>query len=178
MFPENDEGRVLQKIFQVCGTPTEDTWPGVGLLKHSPKLLPRERLPRKLRVIYEDRDKYPNIDRNALDLIDKLLTLNPAQRLDATQALEHPFFHSEPFPCELSELPRVEGDLHEFERRQKKPGAKPANPAQSAAPPGGTSQPATAGGKTIPLKRPNASEVPQPYKRPKTEEEAKNPPPQ
>ena len=168
MFPENDEARVLQKIFQVCGTPTEETWPGVSSLKHAQKLLPRERLPRKLRVIYEDRDKYPNIDRNALDLIDKLLTMNPDNRLDATQALEHPFFNSEPFPCEPSELPRIDGDLHEFERRQRKGDRKPAAPAPSL--------PVSAGGKVIPLKRPATGEVVPPQKKPKTEEEPKNPP--
>ena len=52
-------------------------------------------LPRKLRVIYEDGDKFLNIDRTALDL----LTLNTAQCLDTTQVLEHPYFQTEPFPA-------------------------------------------------------------------------------
>lgn len=169
MFPENDEARVLQKIFQICGTPTEDTWPGVGLLKHSQKLLPRERLPRKLRVIYEDREKFPNLDRTALDLLDKLLTLNPAQRLDATQALDHPYFQTEPFPCELADLlPGVEGDLHEFERRKRNQQEKEARQAKAEA-----AAPAVTGGKVVPLKRPATGEVVMPQKKPKTEEEAK-----
>lgn len=38
----------------------------------------------------------------ALDLIDKLLTLNPAERIDADTALNHDFFWTDPMPCEYA----------------------------------------------------------------------------
>lgn len=44
------------------------------------------------------RDKY------ALDLLDKFLTLDPEQRINADQALGHDFFWTDPMPCELTKL--------------------------------------------------------------------------
>ena len=44
---------------------------------------------------------------------DKLLQFNPKNRLTATQALEHPYFHNDPLPCEPKDLPIVETEMHE-----------------------------------------------------------------
>lgn len=44
------------------------------------------------------------MDVTALDLIDKLLTLDPNKRLDADEALNHDFFWSDPKPCELTKM--------------------------------------------------------------------------
>lgn len=38
-------------------------------------------------------------DRNALNLIDSLLVLDPSLRLDAEQALDHLFFFTQPHPA-------------------------------------------------------------------------------
>ncbi|KAL7293357.1 hypothetical protein TKK_0013126 [Trichogramma kaykai] len=43
-------------------------------------------------------------DRSCLDLIDRLLVLNPKKRLDADQVYKHDYFFTEPWPCELKNL--------------------------------------------------------------------------
>lgn len=43
-------------------------------------------------------------DLHALDLLDKCLTLDPEQRIDADAALAHDFFWDDPMPCDLTKL--------------------------------------------------------------------------
>ena len=40
----------------------------------------------------------------ALDLLDKLLTLDPSKRVDSSSALDHDFFWTDPMPGDLSKM--------------------------------------------------------------------------
>ena len=51
----------------------------------------------------------------ALDLLEKLLSLNPAKRIPAKTALEHAYFKASPLPCPPEGLPKIEKDTHEYE---------------------------------------------------------------
>lgn len=61
-----------------------------------------------------------NISSNGIDLINRLLSLEPTCRISAQNALNHQFFKEEPFPCKPSELPILESDCHEYETKKKK----------------------------------------------------------
>ncbi|KAI8925355.1 kinase-like domain-containing protein [Entophlyctis helioformis] len=118
IFQGRTEIEQLEAIFRVCGTPTVDVWPDItslswyGLLHFDPT-------PRRVEATLR---KY-GMSAQALRLVDSLLMLDPAKRPTAAQALAHPYFTTEaPHACDPWQLPKIEGDWHEFESKQRKRG--------------------------------------------------------
>ena len=64
------------------------------------------------------------LDDTTYDLIERMLSLDPAKRISAADALEHPYFNTEPLPCEPTEIPRIEGESHELTVRRERKQAK------------------------------------------------------
>ncbi|KAI8074119.1 protein serine/threonine kinase [Gongronella butleri] len=85
LFPGISVADQLQCIFKILGTPTEDTWPRVSQIpEYKPDFemfapIPLENLLTKL-------------DATGIDLLKQLLAYPPDQRINATDALEHPYF--------------------------------------------------------------------------------------
>ncbi len=52
-----------------------------------------------------------NLNDDCVDLIERLLTLDPKKRISAKDALKHEYFVNEPKSCEPSELPNFEGEI-------------------------------------------------------------------
>ena len=59
-------------------------------------------------------------DEQGIDLIVKMLQLDPSKRITATEALKHPYFHSDPLPCKPSDIPALTGDFHEYTVRKER----------------------------------------------------------
>lgn len=86
IFKGEDYVDQLNKILDLLGTPTEDTLRRVG----SPRAQDYIRsLPIKPRVPFKA--LYPKANPTALDLLQKLLTFDPAKRIGCEEALKHPY---------------------------------------------------------------------------------------
>jgi len=78
----------LDRIFRLLGTPTPQDFPGiVELPEYSPDLTryppPRGGLASLV----------PTLDQTGVDLLNKMLQYDPARRITAQDALDHPFFY-------------------------------------------------------------------------------------
>ncbi|XP_017891612.1 cyclin-dependent kinase 2-like [Ceratina calcarata] len=86
LFPGDSEIDQLFRIFRTLGTPDENIWPGVTQLRDYTSMFPSWE-PRSLDEVV------PSFDSDAKDLLLKLLTYDPNQRISAKKALSHPYFN-------------------------------------------------------------------------------------
>lgn len=88
------EQQQLIFISQLCGSFTPDVWPGVESLE----LYQKMELPMGHKRKVRDRLRPYVKDTHGVDLLDKLLILDPKERTDADSALNHDFFWTDPMP--------------------------------------------------------------------------------
>ncbi|XP_050832935.1 cyclin-dependent kinase 15 isoform X3 [Serinus canaria] len=89
----------LEKIWEVLGVPTEDTWPGLSKLPNYNPELVASRRPQRLRVICDRMSRVPAAE----NLASRMLTAFPRGRISAQDALLHSFFS--PLPPQLYQVP-------------------------------------------------------------------------
>jgi len=85
LFPGKDDTDQLQKIFKICGTPSEQTWPTITELPDwKPDFPVFEPQPWSTIV--------PNLDPQGVDLMAQMLQHEPDKRVAGRAAMEHPYF--------------------------------------------------------------------------------------
>ncbi len=97
-FPAESDVEVLSLIFNALGTPKGKDWGG---LQHMPayiKFQERDGIPLKT--------QFPGVEAEALDLLSKMVAMDPRRRITAVDALAHPYFKVKPAPTEPSMLPK------------------------------------------------------------------------
>jgi cyclin-dependent kinase 9 len=85
---------------QLCGSLSVRDWPGLeklDLFKNTVLPLDQKRKVKERLLPYVK-------DSCAVDLIDQLLVLNPENRINADNALQHDFFWTDPMPCDLGKM--------------------------------------------------------------------------
>ncbi|XP_005533750.1 PREDICTED: cyclin-dependent kinase 16 [Pseudopodoces humilis] len=128
LFPGATVEEQLHFIFRLLGTPTEETWPGIGanaeFRAHKYPLYPPEGL----------RQHAPRLDQDGADLLGQLLQFEGRRRLPAAEAMGHRFFGC--LGARVSALPDTTSifALKEIQL-QKEPGlrAAPLPPTGSSA---------------------------------------------
>lgn len=86
LFMGDSEIDQLFKIFKVLGTPNEDSFPGVSTLPDFKPTFPKWRAQSLERLV-------PNLCANGIDLLTQMVCYDPAKRISARAALNHPYFH-------------------------------------------------------------------------------------
>ncbi|KAJ3360053.1 kinase subunit of RNA polymerase II carboxy-terminal domain kinase I [Kappamyces sp. JEL0680] len=139
IFQGRTEIEQLELIFKLCGSPTEENWPEAKLLPWHGLL----RFPFSERILVKEfTNSSYGLTAEFVDLLDGMLSLNPALRPSARDALNHSYFKVEPLPCEPKEyatlpshparLPKIEMDWHEYEGKLRR---KNKLPVPQAPPP-------------------------------------------
>ena len=86
IFPGDSELQQLLHIFKLLGTPNEDVWEDVTKLQDWHEY-PQWR-PQDLSKVF------PKLDEQGIDLLQKMFEYDPAKRITAMDALQHPYFDS------------------------------------------------------------------------------------
>ncbi|KAJ3311529.1 TFIIH complex serine/threonine-protein kinase subunit kin28, partial [Gonapodya sp. JEL0774] len=103
----------LTRIFTVLGAPKQHEWPGVTSL---PGFSAIGRIPSPMPL----REIFKSASSEALDLLSKMLLYDPLKRISAKEALEHPFFLTEPRPTPPAMLPKLPGSQADTPGKKRK----------------------------------------------------------
>ncbi|CAI7840748.1 unnamed protein product [Closterium sp. NIES-53] len=85
LFPGDSEIDELFKIFRMLGTPNDDNWPGVSQLPDYKTSFPQW-------TSKDHQSIVPTLEKSGIDLLSKMLCLDPSKRVTAREALEHEYF--------------------------------------------------------------------------------------
>ena len=100
LFPGISEIDQLARIFNVLGTPSEKSWPAAQQLPSYIQFDLREPL------ILESIFRQSDVGIFGVELLSRMLTLDPQKRITAQEALKHPYLEgSAPPPCSPDQIP-------------------------------------------------------------------------
>ncbi|KAF4436500.1 CMGC CDK kinase [Fusarium acutatum] len=118
----------VSRTFELCGVPTEETWPGFRRLPNARSL----RLP-KTQVATGSviRARFPGLTTAGANLLGDLLSLDPERRPSASEMLQHEYFRQDPKPKPESMFPTFPSKANQERRRRAEPHA-PVRGGQAA----------------------------------------------
>ncbi|KAI9904517.1 hypothetical protein N3K66_001046 [Trichothecium roseum] len=118
----------LTKIFELCGVPTDETWPGFRRLPNARSL----RLPQTGAAAGSViRARFPTLTKAGASLLNELLSLDPSRRPSAQDMLAHEYFHQDPKPKPESLFPTFPSKAGQEKRRRHEPNAPARGQAAS-----------------------------------------------
>ncbi|KAF3012201.1 hypothetical protein E8E14_008512 [Neopestalotiopsis sp. 37M] len=106
----------LTRIFELCGIPTDESWPGFRRLPNARSL----RLPKSSAATGSViRAKFPLLTAAGSGLLNALLSLDPAGRPSARDMLRHEYFSQDPKPKHEDMFPTFPSKAGQERRRRR-----------------------------------------------------------
>jgi len=118
LFYGKNEVSQLSAIFNLLGTPTRDSWPNFRSLPNAKALHPLLSTSRSSKSNL-NASKFPYLTKAGLRLLSSMLSLNPDDRLLASQILQHPYFKEDPRPKAKEMFPTFPSKAGQERRRRK-----------------------------------------------------------
>lgn len=110
----------ISKVFELCGVPTDESWPGFRRLPNARSL----RLPSKSAAAAAAatgsviRARFPGLTAAGAGLLNALLALDPDARPSAKEMLRHEYFRQDPKPKPESMFPTFPSKAGQERRRR------------------------------------------------------------
>ncbi|THH02956.1 hypothetical protein EW145_g6661 [Phellinidium pouzarii] len=98
ILPGNSDLDQLDKIWAICGSPNQQNWPDYDKLPGCEGQIRFKPQERRIKSVYE------SLGKETCALLDRLLTLDPRERISASQALDHEYFWSDPLAADPKSL--------------------------------------------------------------------------
>ncbi|KAI0905030.1 Pkinase-domain-containing protein [Ustulina deusta] len=117
LLPGKNEVDTLSRIFELCGIPTEESWPGFRRLPNASSLrLPSKNAPASTGSVI--RARFPLLTAAGSALLSGLLSLNPDARPTAREMLQHEYFRQDPKPKHEAMFPTFPSRAGQERRRR------------------------------------------------------------
>lgn len=125
LFPGKAEIDQINRIFKELGTPNDTIWPGPPAYSELPQVKMMNIAQHPYNVL---RDRFgATLTDIGFNLLNSLLTYDPARRISADQAIKHEFFMESPLPVDPSMFPTWPAKS-ELGHKQVKKNASPKPP--------------------------------------------------
>jgi cell division cycle 2-like protein len=109
LLPGRSEIDQIDRVFKLLGTPSDKIWPGFTALPLVRKVKFVQQPYNNLRNRFPGRgpDGRPGLSDAGFELLNRLLAYDPAKRISAEEALEHPWFGELPPPKDKALMPTM-----------------------------------------------------------------------
>ncbi|KAK7747130.1 hypothetical protein SLS62_009185 [Diatrype stigma] len=109
----------VARIFELCGLPTEEAWPGFRRLPNARTLRVPAKPPTAAATGSVIRARFPLLTAAGAALLSDLLALNPDRRPTAKQMLQHEYFRQDPKPKHEALFPTFPSKAGQERRRRR-----------------------------------------------------------